>query len=79
MKTITMPATYSNWVFIPSKELNIERSMKVILTVQYEKETVERDEDGFTKKGRDDLERLLDETDQWIGVSKPYFNVDTLS
>jgi antitoxin component of RelBE/YafQ-DinJ toxin-antitoxin module len=37
-----------------------------------------RDSDWFTKESRKDLERLLDETDKWIGLSKPYFNVNTL-
>ncbi len=36
------------------------------------------DEDWFTKEGRADLERLLDETEKGIGVSKPYFDVNTL-
>ena len=62
MQTVTMPATYSNWVFIPSKELNIERSIKVIITVQYEEEKlIERDEYGFTEKWRKDLQKALDE------------------
>jgi predicted metal-dependent hydrolase len=38
----------------------------------------ERDENWFTKEAREDLERLLDEIDKWIGVSKPYFDVHEL-
>ena len=37
-----------------------------------------RDTDWFTKEAKEDLEKLLDESERWIGVSKPYFDVNTL-
>lgn len=36
------------------------------------------DKAGFTREKSNDLRRLIEEAEKWIGVSKPYTNVEDL-